>query len=471
MAAVLASIAAALVLVGLSVGFVMDSAYANRILPGSVLAGRDLSGIATDQIGPILDQAQASISADITVGGQTVTATGTDLGITVDRDQITSVLEENSNQHFWIYRWPHITNIPLTVSIDADHFNTWLRTKFPGTFVTAVDATLVFDPDTTSFSTSASVPGLGVSNTQIQSIAGTLAVQSGRGAFTITPSPIPADVTDNQAAALLDWANQRLQTECSITQDGQVLYTLTPSDIGSFAVAAPISDGNGASEGITVNFDAGKIKQFITTTLAPSLDKSPTQQKVIVDQNGTTLAVLQAGSPGTTLASLDDLADQISTCLVEGQNCQIEADFTDTSYDDHQITVTIADPPPGAETSHWTDVDLTSQTVTLMDGSTPTATYLLSSGAPTHPTPTGLFHVYAKVASQSLSGCVDGDDCYYYTDVHWATWFYLDYGFHTAYWHNDFGQAVSHGCLNLPEDQAKAVYDWVSIGTAVNIHD
>ncbi len=93
----------------------------------------------------------------------------------------------------------------------------------------------------------------------------------------------------------------------------------------------------------------------------------------------------------------------------------------------------------------------------------------MSSGAPDHPTPEGVFHVYAKVPVQSLRGCVGGE-CYDYPDVRWAIWFYQDYGFHTAYWHDDFGTAVSHGCLNLREADAAAVYDWLSHQDAVNIH-
>jgi lipoprotein-anchoring transpeptidase ErfK/SrfK len=42
---------------------------------------------------------------------------------------------------------------------------------------------------------------------------------------------------------------------------------------------------------------------------------------------------------------------------------------------------------------------------------------------------------------------------------------------HGAYWHNSFGTPYSHGCVNLPSDQAKKLYDWAHIGTTVVVRD
>jgi hypothetical protein len=32
--------------------------------------------------------------------------------------------------------------------------------------------------------------------------------------------------------------------------------------------------------------------------------------------------------------------------------------------------------------------------------------------------------------------------------------------FHGAYWHNDFGDPRSHGCINTPDNVAKFIYLW-----------
>jgi len=64
-------------------------------------------------------------------------------------------------------------------------------------------------------------------------------------------------------------------------------------------------------------------------------------------------------------------------------------------------------------------------------------------------------------------------DCYNYSNVERCTWFYPGdggIGFHTAYWHNDFGTAVSHGCVNMRETDAKQMCDWLPVGTLVVVH-
>ena len=126
-------------------------------------------------------------------------------------------------------------------------------------------------------------------------------------------------------------------------------------------------------------------------------------------------------------------------------------------------------PPKGSESSHWADVNLTTQTVTLMNGKLVVKSFTTSSGKKGMETPMGIFSVYSKTAIQTLSGCAGGE-CWYYPGTKWLTWFYRDYGFHTAYWHNDFGKPRSHGCLNLREKDAKAVYDWLVRGDKVVIH-
>ena len=108
------------------------------------------------------------------------------------------------------------------------------------------------------------------------------------------------------------------------------------------------------------------------------------------------------------------------------------------------------------------------QTATLMNGNQSVTNFTISSGKPGSPTPKGTFKVYAKVASQSMRGG-RGADAYYYPNVKWCVWFHGNYGFHTAYWHNDFGKPVSHGCINMRQADAKKLYQWVSVGAKVAI--
>ena len=87
---------------------------------------------------------------------------------------------------------------------------------------------------------------------------------------------------------------------------------------------------------------------------------------------------------------------------------------------------------------------------------------LASTGLPATPTVTGEYAVYHKVPSQTMSG-----PGYYLPGVPYVMYFYEGYGLHGTYWHNNFGQPMSHGCVNLPTPEAEWFYNWAEIGTPV----
>jgi lipoprotein-anchoring transpeptidase ErfK/SrfK len=56
---------------------------------------------------------------------------------------------------------------------------------------------------------------------------------------------------------------------------------------------------------------------------------------------------------------------------------------------------------------------------------------------------------------------------YYLPNVQWIMYFYSGYAIHGTYWHNNFGQPMSHGCVNLPNNEALWFYQWAPTGTPV----
>ncbi|MBW1904329.1 MAG: L,D-transpeptidase [Deltaproteobacteria bacterium] len=45
-------------------------------------------------------------------------------------------------------------------------------------------------------------------------------------------------------------------------------------------------------------------------------------------------------------------------------------------------------------------------------------------------------------------------------DVPWVQFFKGSYGFHAAFWHNDFGHRRSHGCINLSPQDARYLFQF-----------
>ncbi|MCB9137280.1 MAG: LysM peptidoglycan-binding domain-containing protein [Caldilineaceae bacterium] len=112
-------------------------------------------------------------------------------------------------------------------------------------------------------------------------------------------------------------------------------------------------------------------------------------------------------------------------------------------------------------TEKWIDVDLSEQKVVAYQGNQPVKTFTVSTGRDYSPTVKGTFRIWIKTAEQDMWG---GDraagDYYYLPGVKWVQYFYQDYSFHTAYWHNDFGTPASRGCVNMREQDAKWLFEW-----------
>jgi lipoprotein-anchoring transpeptidase ErfK/SrfK len=121
----------------------------------------------------------------------------------------------------------------------------------------------------------------------------------------------------------------------------------------------------------------------------------------------------------------------------------------DLTYGYHQETAY----PTTAE--KWIDVDLSEQRVVAYQGTRPVRAFIVSTGLPRTPTVQGEFRIRMKVRAQTMSG-----PGYYLPNVEWVQYFYDEYSFHGTYWHNKFGQPMSHGCVNMTNDDARWLFDW-----------
>ena len=95
--------------------------------------------------------------------------------------------------------------------------------------------------------------------------------------------------------------------------------------------------------------------------------------------------------------------------------------------------------------------------------------FLISSGTRHYLTPKGNFKILAKVPSKTYGG--RGYN-FYYPETKWNLHFYTgSYGYyiHGAYWHNNFGRPMSHGCINVAYKNMEKLYDWAQVGTRVEI--
>lgn len=122
-----------------------------------------------------------------------------------------------------------------------------------------------------------------------------------------------------------------------------------------------------------------------------------------------------------------------------------------------------------ASDGKWIDVNLSQQRLTAYDGNRAVFSSLVSTGTSRYPTVTGTFNIYVKYSSQAMTGG-SGRDYYYLPGVPYVMYFYSAYAIHGTYWHSNFGRQMSHGCVNLPTEAARFMYNWAPIGTPVKVH-
>lgn len=112
-------------------------------------------------------------------------------------------------------------------------------------------------------------------------------------------------------------------------------------------------------------------------------------------------------------------------------------------------------------------IDLTSQKLFAYEGSIKVFDFDVSTGK-WGQTPTGEFSIWVKLKYTRMAGGNPAIGTYYnLPNVPHTMYFYNDqtpksrgYGIHGAYWHNNFGHPMSHGCVNMRLDDAEKLFYW-----------
>ena len=113
------------------------------------------------------------------------------------------------------------------------------------------------------------------------------------------------------------------------------------------------------------------------------------------------------------------------------------------------------------------EVDLTNQRLYAFEGDTKVMDFAISSGKWGR-TPTGTFQIWTKLRYTKMEGGSKALHTYYnLPNVPYTMYFYnadtprsQGYGLHGAYWHNNFGHPMSHGCINIQPENAGQLFNW-----------
>ncbi|KKR07260.1 MAG: ErfK/YbiS/YcfS/YnhG family protein [Parcubacteria group bacterium GW2011_GWC2_39_14] len=118
-------------------------------------------------------------------------------------------------------------------------------------------------------------------------------------------------------------------------------------------------------------------------------------------------------------------------------------------------------------------VDVSEQRLYAYDRGRLIKTFLISSGRKGFDTPYGKFSVYKKRALVRMSWFYseNNPNNYDLPNVPSVLFFKGPYTLHGAYWHHNWGHRMSHGCVNISNENAKWLYHWAPVGSTVLIQE
>jgi hypothetical protein len=130
-------------------------------------------------------------------------------------------------------------------------------------------------------------------------------------------------------------------------------------------------------------------------------------------------------------------------------------------------------PPPEGVSGKWIQVNLYEQTMAAYEDNRLVYATLVSSGLDKWATEPGLFHIWARLKADRMSGAYEPDrsDYYYLEAVPWVMYFDGSKALHGEYWHDRLGFKRSHGCVNLAPLDARWLFEWSEQGTPVWVYD
>ena len=139
---------------------------------------------------------------------------------------------------------------------------------------------------------------------------------------------------------------------------------------------------------------------------------------------------------------------------------------------DASVVRTRADLPFSVgERDKWMIVSITQGTLVAYEGRRPVFTTLVSPGAGGVPipgkdlvkmstTPMGIFRVTFKHRAATMSPEKGENRSFWIADVPHTQYFSAPFALHTAYWHENFGEPMSAGCINLSPRDGARLFDW-----------
>ena len=465
-------VVSALVLIVVCAGIVYAANYSGRALPGTSVAGTSVAGMTRDQVIAAVNERADAATVTLTVEGKTTEASLNEAGITVQADETADAAMKGSTSFpAFVSALFSERDVEPVVTVSEESVKKLAAAANSMLTSDVKDAAVIVAEDGESFTFTPAQKGNGVSTEDVASAV----KQAGATLTSVTQDvsvrEMEPSITTENAEAAAEKANALLETSIEIS-DGIDTFTAKRSDKVQWVEFLTKADGSLDTPSISIV----KVADWVNA-LAAKTDVKPENRVDNVDSEGNVLTVAREGKKGLKTNNTEQITKDVVAAMTDGK--AYEGLF---HYDDVE---------PGSETKHvaegtknlvyqaaegekWVDINLTDASVTAyVGGKVAGGPFYMVPGAPDTPTVTGTFHVYLKYDVQTMRG-ENADGSKYETEgVPWVTYFTGSYAMHGAPWRSSFGWSGyggSHGCVNMPVNAAKFIYDWTDMGDTVVVH-
>lgn len=417
------------------------------IAPGTAVAGVSVGFLTPGAASDAIRARLAATTVEIRTPNDALSITGAELGASVDAN---ALADAAFAQHpMWNVGAWFSAPLAAPVSIDRTVADAALAKAAPQVYVAPVDAKVAFDAATGSYAVTPAVPGTGIDLDAVQQALGDAFATGGHADISASGVPVTAAFTTDAAQQFANSLNAMLDTAGFYVGDERTV----PLDRATLASWLTVTVKSGKP---IVTVDEPKVAAFVQT-LPGLVNRAPVNATVVVNDSGDHLSDVVAGVTGRNLDSTTGIADGFATQLAQG-NGVYKLSVAETPFQ----TTTLA---------RLLEVNLTEQRLYLKENGQVVDSWLISSGKAATPTHTGHYRINSHIESQTMTGYNPDGSTYSQPDVKWVMYFNGDEGFHGVYWHSNWGQVMSHGCVGMPEDLAKRIFDWAPTGVDVWIHD
>ena len=473
--------AAALLLLGTAAvgSYAYASHYSGLALPGTTVAGTDVSGMNRQQIVDLVNSKADAVTVKVS-GDASATASLTDLGVTVDAEAVADAALKPSAS-FGSRLAGLFSDHPVTVATTTqeDTAATYASSLIPSDKTAAHNAGVTLGEDDETFEVSPGSEGVSIDASTLRTAAEQAATSLTSTDVSVSFVTAPPKVSDADAQAVADKANSWVSQDVTITAttttgSGDQKKTEEESFTADASTKASwITVSQSGDNPPTLGVDNAKVTTWVNEQ-ADEVNAEPVKGQRNVNSRGEVVATAVEAKDGTTVSNSADVASAITNALGSGK--AYTGSFTTKTIEATWEERKIADGAenlvyPAAVGEKWIDINLSNKTVTAYEGATVVrGPVSIVDGAPETPTVTGTYHIYLQNATQTMRGQNADGTPYEAEGIPWISYFYEGYALHGAPSRSSFGFSGSHGCLNMPVGEAKWIYDWATIGTTVVSH-